>query len=108
MSSKFTNVGNRADVRSKTMFFMDGSIASKRNFAMPVASALRPEQIDAMNVAFSRACATMRLTGPTTPVIEIVAIRIIELARAGEFDPDKLVATVAAEFDMQWAAKRSP
>jgi hypothetical protein len=28
-----------------------------------------------------------------------VAIRIVELARAGEFDPDKLTETVLAEFD---------
>jgi hypothetical protein len=33
-----------------------------------------------------------------TPVIELVAVRILELAYAGEFDPDKLTATVVAEF----------
>ena len=42
----------------------------------------------------------MRLTGPKTlPVAELVAIRIVELAQAGEFDPDKLTEAVAAEFD---------
>ena len=56
-------------------------------------------QIDAMNSAFKQACTRMRLTGDT-PVIELVAIRIVELARAGEFDPDKLTETVVAEFDV--------
>jgi hypothetical protein len=37
------------------------------------------------------------LTG-STPVIELVAVRILELAYGGEFDPDKLTATVVAEF----------
>jgi hypothetical protein len=40
-----------------------------------------------------------KLPGPT-PVTEIIAIRILELAHAGVFDPDKLTETVAAEFDM--------
>ena len=55
------------------------------------------EQIDAMNIAFKRACTKLGLTGGS-PVIEIVAIRIIELASAGEFDPDKVTDTVVAEF----------
>jgi hypothetical protein len=54
-------------------------------------------QIAAMNRAFKQACARMRLTG-STPVIELVAVRILELAYAGEFDPDKLAETVVAEF----------
>ena len=56
-------------------------------------------QIDAMNRAFRLACASMGLTG-STPVIELVAIRIVELARAGEFDPGKLTEIVVAEFDV--------
>jgi hypothetical protein len=55
------------------------------------------DQIDAMNQAFRRACAKMGLTGDT-PVIELVAVRILELAYAGEFDPDKLIDIVVAEF----------
>jgi hypothetical protein len=59
---------------------------------------LCPDQIEAMNHAFKQACARMGLTG-STPVIELVAVRIVELAHAGEFDPDKLTQTVLAEFD---------
>jgi hypothetical protein len=56
-----------------------------------------PNQVEAMHRAFKQACAGLGLTG-STPVIELVAIRIVELARAGEFDPDKLTETVVAEF----------
>jgi hypothetical protein len=57
------------------------------------------DQINAMNRAFRLACTRMGLTG-STPVIELVALRIVELAYAGEFDTDKLTATVVAEFDV--------
>jgi hypothetical protein len=56
------------------------------------------DQIDAMNNAFRRVCARLGLTG-STPVIELVAVRILELAYAGEFDLDKVTETVLAEFD---------
>jgi hypothetical protein len=53
-----------------------------------------------MHKAFKRVCTRLRLTGPKAmPVVELVAIRIVELAHAGEFDPDKLTATVVAEFN---------
>jgi hypothetical protein len=52
-----------------------------------------------MHRAFKEACARLGLTG-STPVIEIVAIRIVELARAGEFDPDKITEVVVAEFEL--------
>jgi hypothetical protein len=60
----------------------------------------RPDQIDAMHKAFEQVRTKLRLTGPKAmPVVELVAIRIVELAHAGEFDPDKLTATVVAEFN---------
>jgi hypothetical protein len=55
------------------------------------------EQIDSMNRAFKQACARMGLTG-STPVIELVAVRILELAYAGEFDPDELTDAVVETF----------
>jgi hypothetical protein len=57
------------------------------------------DQIEALNRAFRQACDRMGLTG-STPVIELVAVRILELARAGEFDADKVTETVLAEFDL--------
>jgi hypothetical protein len=56
------------------------------------------DQIEALNCAFRQACAGLGLTG-STPVVELVAVRILELAYAGVFDPDKLTETVLAEFD---------
>jgi hypothetical protein len=50
-----------------------------------------------MHCALKRVVA--RMSEPT-PVVEIVAFRILELANAGEFDPDKLTETVVAEFDI--------
>ena len=50
-----------------------------------------------MNREFRKACARLQITG-STPVIEIVAVRILELAYAGEFDPDKVADTVVTEF----------
>jgi hypothetical protein len=60
----------------------------------------RPDQIDSMHKAFEQVRTRMRLTGAKSlPVADLVAIRIVELARAGEFDPDKLTKTVLAEFE---------
>ena len=60
----------------------------------------RPDQIDAMHKAFEQVRTQLRLTGPKAmPVAELVAIRIVELARDGEFDSDRLTETVVAEFD---------
>jgi hypothetical protein len=44
----------------------------------------RPDQIDAMHKAFEQVHTKLRLTGPRAlPVIELVAIRIVELERCG-------------------------
>jgi hypothetical protein len=51
-----------------------------------------------MNLAFRQACARLGLTG-ATPLVELVAVRIVELARDGEFDPDRLTEAVVATFD---------
>jgi hypothetical protein len=56
-----------------------------------------PAQIEAMHCALKRASGRL---AEVSPVIELVAIRILELAYAGEFDPDKLTETVLTEFDL--------
>jgi hypothetical protein len=56
------------------------------------------ERREVMNSAFKQACARLRLTG-ATPVIELVAVRILELARAGEFNPDRLTEATVATFE---------
>jgi hypothetical protein len=50
-----------------------------------------------MNQAFRQTCTKLGLTG-STPVIELVAIRIVELASSGELNPDKLTDIVSSEF----------
>jgi hypothetical protein len=51
------------------------------------------DQITAMHTAFERVCAQMRLRGAkAAPIIELVAIKIVELAKGGEFNPEKLTS----------------
>jgi hypothetical protein len=58
-----------------------------------------PDQIEAMHVAFERACKRMRLIGTkATPIRELVAIKIVELAKSGPFDPDRLTEAVLTYF----------
>jgi hypothetical protein len=56
------------------------------------------ERREAMNRAFRQACARLELTG-ASPVVELVAIRIVELARDGEHDPDKLTEATVSTFE---------
>jgi hypothetical protein len=51
-----------------------------------------------MNLAFRLACARLGVTG-STPVIELVAIRILELASSGESDADRLIEATVATFE---------
>jgi hypothetical protein len=64
---------------------------------MSMGPSFSPSQIETMHCALKRAVA--RMSEPT-PVVEIIAFRILELANAGEFDADTLTETVVAEFDM--------
>ena len=56
------------------------------------------QRSDAMNRAFKQACSRLGLTDGT-PVIELVAIRIVELVRDGESDPDRLTDAAVATFE---------
>jgi hypothetical protein len=58
-----------------------------------------PDQIDATHKAFEQVRTRVRLTGAkAVPIADRMAIRIVELAHAGEFDPDKLTEAALAEF----------
>jgi hypothetical protein len=54
------------------------------------------ERHEAMNRAFKQACARLELTG--SPLVELVAVRILELVRAGESDPDRLTEATVSTF----------
>jgi hypothetical protein len=49
-----------------------------------------PEATQAMSVAFDAACRALKLSDDAAREREVVALRIIELARRGERDPARL------------------
>jgi hypothetical protein len=55
-----------------------------------------PEAIDAMSAAFDQICTTLELRDAPRER-EAIAIRIIELARRGERDPNRLCERVLRE-----------
>ena len=59
-------------------------------------AAFDPEAIDAMSKALEEACAALHIDGHI-PDREVVATRIIDLARNGIIDPKALSARVVAE-----------
>ena len=75
---------------------MRARAASSRTFAF------EPQHIQAMQKAFDAVCTKLQLpTGTGDRVTELVAVKIIELAVAGEKDADKLTARVLAEFGIE-------
>ena len=59
-------------------------------------SVFQPDDIQAMSRALNEVCAALKLDGNSTAK-EIVATRIVELARRGEHDATKLRDRVIAE-----------
>ena len=55
------------------------------------------ERREATNRAFRQACARLELTG-STPVVELVAVRILD-ARTGESDPNILTEATVSTFE---------
>jgi hypothetical protein len=53
-------------------------------------SVFGPEDIKAMTTAFEDALKTLGVTDRKSPVVEILAKNIIDLARRGERDPTRL------------------
>jgi hypothetical protein len=71
--------------------------------AMPIAQFLNgsnfdPETKRVMGVAYEMTHAALRLTDPDDPINEIIAKKIIELAKAGEANPDRICEQVLAHF----------
>jgi hypothetical protein len=60
------------------------------------------EHVQAMHRAFEAVCVTLQLSmASDDKVTELVGEKIIELARAGEHDADRLTARVLAEFGIE-------
>jgi hypothetical protein len=53
-----------------------------------------PELINALGTVFEDVLRTLKLTDRTDPLTTIVAKRIIEVARTGECDPQRIRETV--------------
>lgn len=57
-----------------------------------------PETTTAIGAAFDNVCRSLSDTGQPSFVKEVIARRIIELARAGESDPDRLCTLTLKEL----------
>lgn len=77
---------------------------SRREGEMPFGKRLkdlawRPEHIEAMRSAFEKVCEVRKLKcGPGDPRTDLIVIKIIELAKAGEADPDRLCSQALLEL----------
>jgi hypothetical protein len=60
--------------------------------------AFDPEHVQVMLAAFDATCAKLHLR-KSDKMTELVALEIIDLAKAGERDADRLIALVLWEFD---------
>jgi hypothetical protein len=69
---------------------------ASRNFAF------EPAHIQAMHKAFDAVCVKLQLSmASEDKLTELVGEKVIELARAGERNADRLTARVLAEFGIQ-------
>jgi hypothetical protein len=58
-----------------------------------------PELLEAMRSAFYRVCDVLRLNGDCEDAVtELIVTKIVELAKAGELDPERLCIDVLADF----------
>jgi hypothetical protein len=63
--------------------------------------AFEPEVTRAMGIAFEDACRLLRLLDKADPAAEIVATKIIELAKSGERDADRLCNGAVMAFQRE-------
>jgi hypothetical protein len=57
-----------------------------------------PKAIEAMDAAFDAVCKSLQLLNHHDPITEIVARKIIDIARMGEHDPHRMHNLVLLEF----------
>ena len=58
-----------------------------------------PEHTEAMQAAFHRICGVLQLNSDADdPMTEMVVTKIVELAKAGELDPERLCIAVLADW----------
>jgi hypothetical protein len=64
-------------------------------------TAFNADLMEAMRAAFYRVCGVLQLSGDREdPLTDIVVEKIVELAKAGECDPEILCIDVLAQLEM--------
>jgi hypothetical protein len=71
-------------------------------FTMPFSKyTCEPDLMEAMRAAFYRVCDVLQLSCDREDrLTEVVVTKIVDLAKKGERDPEKLCFTVLAELDL--------
>jgi hypothetical protein len=58
-----------------------------------------PAHIETMRSAFRKVCDALQLNcDPSDPMTEIIVMKIVEIAKGGELDPDRLCNRVLLEL----------
>ena len=58
----------------------------------------QPDETQAMGIALTNACKALNLADKSDPLTQIIAAKIIELARHGEHDHERSCAAVLAIY----------
>lgn len=57
-----------------------------------------PEDVACMTAVYENVLALLELTDRSDPITEIIARKIIEIAKTGEIDPEKMMTRVLDEI----------
>jgi len=76
-----------------------GVILPIRSLLVEEKTFFSPEDITALATAFEDTLHTLRLADRNDPIVLMVAKKIIELARQGERNPERLRALVISQFE---------
>jgi hypothetical protein len=63
-----------------------------------MSTAFTSNQIDTIHAAYERTCAALQLSSTSDRLTELVVTKIIELAKAGELDAERLSEAALAHF----------
>ena len=76
-----------------------GVILPIRSLLVEEKTFFSPEDITALATAFEDTLGTLRLADRNDPIVLMVAKKIIELAKQGEHNPERLRALVISQFE---------
>ena len=76
-----------------------GVILPIRSLLVEEKTFFSPEDITALATAFEDTLRTLRLADRNDPIVLMVAKKVIELARQGERNPERLRALVISQFE---------